>query len=68
LLLGVRPQDAVPLAEAQASNLILAPVLHGKSEVDKGNLLILTRPRFDEIELISGAKRERIPLSRLRLQ
>lgn len=68
LLLGVHPQDAVPLAEAQAANLTLTPVLHGKSEVAKGNLLILTRPRFDEIELITGAKRERIPLSRLQLQ
>lgn len=68
LLLGVHPQDAVPLAEAQAAGLTLTPVLHGKSEVEKGDLLILTRPRFDEIELISGAKRERIPLSRLQLQ
>lgn len=68
LLLGVYPQDAVPLAEAQAANLTLTPVLHGKSEVEKGKMLILTRPRFDEIELISGAKRERIPLSRLQLQ
>lgn len=68
LLLGVFPQDAVPLAEAQAAGLTLAPVLHGKNEIEKGKKLILTRPRFDEIELITGAKRERIPLSRLQLQ
>jgi hypothetical protein len=68
LLLGVHPQDAVPLAEAQAAGLTLTPVFHGKSEVEKGTRLILTRPRFEEIELISGAKRERIPLSRLQLQ
>lgn len=65
LLLGVYPRDAVPLAEAQAAGLSLAPVLHGKTEVEKGKMLVLTRPRFDEIELISGAKREKIPLSRL---
>ncbi|HEX6900183.1 MAG TPA: SAF domain-containing protein [Thermoanaerobaculia bacterium] len=68
LLLGVHPSDAVPLAEAQAAGLTLAPVLHGKNEVEKGKKLVLTRPRFDEIELITGAKRERIPLSRLQLQ
>ena len=68
LLLGVHPQDAVPLAEAQAAGLTLTPVFHGKNEVEKGTRLILTRPRFEEIELISGAKRERIPLSRLQLQ
>jgi hypothetical protein len=68
LLLGVHPQDAVPLTEAQASGLTLTPVFHGKKEVEKGKRLILTRPRFEEIELISGAKRERIPLSRLQLQ
>jgi hypothetical protein len=68
LLLGVHPQDAVPLAEAQAAGLTLAPVFHGKRELEKGKRLILTRPRFEEIELISGAKRERIPLSRLQLQ
>lgn len=68
LLLGVYPRDAVPLAEAQARNVTLTPVLHGKSEVEKGDLLILTRPRFDEIELITGNRRERIPLSRLQPQ
>ena len=56
------------LAEAQAAGLTLTPVFHGKNEVEKGKRLILTRPRFEEIELISGAKRERIPLSRLQLQ
>lgn len=68
LLLAVHPQDAVPLTEAQAAGLTLSPILHGKSEVETGELLMLYRPRLDEVELISGAKRERIPLTRLQSQ
>jgi len=63
LLLAVHPWEAMPLSEAQASGAPLSLVLHGRSEVEKGNVLTLPMPRFGEVEVITGGKREKITLS-----
>ncbi|HEV7669345.1 MAG TPA: SAF domain-containing protein [Thermoanaerobaculia bacterium] len=62
LLLAVHPWEAMPLAEAQASGAPLSLVLHGRSEVEKGKVLTLPMPRFGEVEVITGDKREKITL------
>lgn len=63
LLLAVHPWEAMPLAEAQASGAPLSLVLHGRSEVEKGKVLTLPMPRFGEVEVITGGKREKITLA-----
>jgi len=66
LLLGIHPEDVLPLAEAQAVGAPMALVLHGRKEVEAGELLVLPRPRLNEVELILGGNRTRIPLRRPR--
>lgn len=63
LLLAVQPWEAMPLAEAQASGAPLSLVLHGRTEVEKGKVLTLPMPRFGEVEVITGGKREKITLA-----
>jgi hypothetical protein len=63
LLLAVHPWEAMPLAEAQASGAPLSLVLHGRSEVEKGKILTLPMPRFGQVEVITGDKREKIILA-----
>lgn len=62
LLLAVHPWEAMPLAEARASGAPLSLVLHGRTEVEKGKVLTLPMPRFGEVEVITGGKREKITL------
>lgn len=59
LLLGLKPGDVVPLAEAQAAGATLAVVLHGKKEVTEGQLLTVQSPTWD-VESIAGAARESV--------
>lgn len=63
LLLAVQPWEAMPLAEAQASGAPLSLVLHGRTEVESGKVLTLPMPRFGEVEVITGGKREKITLA-----
>lgn len=55
MVVGVRPEDALPLAQAIGSGGGLQVVLHGKAEVASGQLLEL--PGYSPVELIAGAKR-----------
>jgi hypothetical protein len=55
MVLGVHPEDALPLAQAIGSGGQLQVVLHGKAEVASGQLLEL--PGYQPVELIAGAKR-----------
>jgi hypothetical protein len=64
LLLAVRPADAVNLTEAQAARAPLSLVLHGRDEVAKGELLTLPRVDLTQVEIISGARRDTVPLQR----
>lgn len=66
LLLGIHPEDVMPLSEAQAAGAPMAMVLHGRKEVEAGKMLVLPRPRLNEVELIRGDSRTRIPLRRTR--
>lgn len=62
LLLALHPTDVLAVAEAQASGP-LSIVLHGKTEVESGRLLELGRGRAADVDLITGSKRESVPVS-----
>lgn len=69
LLLGVRPEDVRRLVWAKNSGLPLTAVLHGRLEVESGELLGFpaeSRPRAAEVEVILGDDRVRQPLRRLK--
>ncbi len=69
ILLGVRPEDVRRLVWVQSVGLRLSVVFHGRTEVESGELLTFPaepRPRADQIELILGASRSRVPLENLR--
>ncbi len=55
MVLGVHPEDALPLAQAIGSGGRLQVVLHSKTEVASGQLLEL--PGYQPVELIAGSKR-----------
>jgi hypothetical protein len=66
LLVGLHPEDVVPLSLAQSRGAYLVFVLHGRKEVEEGELLRIGRlqtpparvPLETAVELISGARRE----------
>jgi hypothetical protein len=58
LILGLHPEDAIPLAKASGSGGGLQVVLHGKTEVASGELLELPVQR--PVEYIVGAKKSRL--------
>lgn len=62
ILLAVYPEDVLPLAQAAADRVRLSLVVHGKNEVDRGELLIFPKPTVSEVELIVGGRRNRIPV------
>jgi hypothetical protein len=71
LVLAVRPQDVVPIARAEAERNRLSFALHGKNEIESGKLLDIAppaavrrapAPQPKEIEVISGRRRERMPI------
>jgi Flp pilus assembly protein CpaB len=67
LLLGVRPIDVMPLAQAQAFGARLSLVVHGSREIAEGRILDLTGPQPPkeiEVELIAGAERRKVALAR----
>ena len=62
LLLALHPRDVLPVAEASSGgSRSLSLVLHGKREVEEGRMATLPSERRVVVDLISGAKRERIP-------
>lgn len=62
LLLGVRPEDVRRLVWAENSGVPLSVVIHGKTEVEGGELLPFPMTRPPEVELILGAQRTKLPL------
>jgi hypothetical protein len=58
MVIGVHPEDALPLAQAIGAGGRLQVVLHSKSEVASGQLLEL--PGYEPVELIAGAKRGKL--------
>lgn len=61
-LLGVRPEDVNRMVWAQSTRGPLSLVIHGQAEVKSGELLALPEPRPFEIELITGARRQKLPV------
>jgi len=59
-VIALRPADAVPLAQAQASGSSLLFVLHGSEEVRSGRRLSISKSTPDEVEVISGKNREKV--------
>jgi Flp pilus assembly protein CpaB len=55
LLLGLHPEDAMPLAEATGGRETIQVVLHGKTEVASGQLLEL--PGEMPVEFIAGSEK-----------
>lgn len=60
LLLGLAPEDALPLAQATGSGDTIQVVLHGKAEVASGQLLELPERGAAGVEFIAGASRKRL--------
>ncbi|HEX9799650.1 MAG TPA: SAF domain-containing protein [Thermoanaerobaculia bacterium] len=58
LILGLHPEDAIPLAKATGTGETIQVVLHGKTEVASGELLELPVQR--PVEYIVGAKKSRL--------
>jgi Flp pilus assembly protein CpaB len=61
LLLGLHPEDALPLAEAIGQRGSLQIVLHGKAEVASGQLLEL--PAQLPVEFIAGEKKTELTVN-----
>ncbi|MEE8522345.1 MAG: hypothetical protein V3T72_00310 [Thermoanaerobaculia bacterium] len=61
-LLGVRPEDVNRMVWTQSTRGPLSLVIHGQTEVKSGELLHLPEPRPFEIELITGARRQKLPI------
>jgi Flp pilus assembly protein CpaB len=57
LLLGVHPEDALPLAQAAASGN-LQIIVHGKTEVASGQLIEL--PEQNPVEFIAGSRKTQL--------
>ncbi len=60
LILALRPEDVLPVAEAQASEAPITVVLHGQNEVRKGELLDLRTAGPKVVELLVGGEREEV--------
>jgi Flp pilus assembly protein CpaB len=70
LVLAVRPEDVSPIAQAQATGETISLALHGSREIESGHLLEIAPPHAHtaiaaapaQVELISGAHREKVDL------
>ncbi len=60
LLLGLFPQDVLPVTEAQAAGTRLHVVLHGRREVEQGELLAVSPGKSREVELYAGDELEKV--------
>jgi Flp pilus assembly protein CpaB len=61
LILGLHPEDALPLAQVGTKPGQLQVVLHGKTEVASGQLLEL--PGHEPVEFIAGAKKKNLTVN-----
>lgn len=61
LLLGLHPEDALPLAEATGTGNTIQIVLHGRAEVASGQLLEL--PDQLPVEFIAGSKKTELTVN-----
>ncbi len=62
LILALRPEDVLPVAETQGSEVSITVVLHGHHEVKKGELLDIDSAGPNVVELLVGARREEVSL------
>lgn len=62
LLLALHPEDALPLAQAMSSGGSIQVVLHGKTEVAKGELIVL--PEHNPVEFIAGSNKSELVVMR----
>jgi len=60
LILGLHPEDALPVAQMVGSSKMIQVVLHGTAEVATGQLLELPDRELAGVELIAGEKTTRI--------
>jgi len=60
LLLALDPEDALPLAQATAGRDAIQVVLHGRTEVARGELLELPERGAAGVEFIAGASKKRL--------
>jgi len=63
LVLGLHPEDALPLAQMIGSNQTIQVVLHGSAEVATGQLLELPAREITGVELIAGQKTSRLKVT-----
>lgn len=64
LVLGLHPADVAALAEARAAGESLSYAVHGASEVQSGDLLILDTKGTGSVDVIVGRRREQVSLLR----
>ena len=64
MLLALYPRDVLPVTEAQADGATLNLVLHGKREVEQGQLLVLPAGEPWEVEVFTGDDRETVDFVR----
>ncbi len=60
LILALLPEDVLPVAEAQGSEASITVVLHGRHEVEEGELLDLDAGGPRVVELLVGDRREEV--------
>ncbi len=58
LVLALHPEDVLPVAEARSAEASITVVLHGRHEVEKGELLNIKAAGPKVIELLVGGRRE----------
>ncbi len=64
MLLALYPRDVLPVTEAQADGATLNLVLHGRREVEQGQLLVLPASEPWEVEVFAGNDRETVDFVR----
>ncbi len=64
MLLALFPRDVLPVTEAQADGATLNLVLHGRREVEQGQLLELPASEPWEVEVFAGDERETVDFVR----
>lgn len=60
VILALHPRDALPLAQAESSGARLSIIVHGRREVEGGDMIALPRRGARAVEVISGARSERV--------
>jgi Flp pilus assembly protein CpaB len=62
LLLALKPKDVIPVVEVDGAGAHLSIVLHGRSEVESGQMLAIDNPRTAKktVDVIAGASRQEV--------